>query len=87
MKASGSRCHVGVSVILAMIAAALSLAAQSERSAQSIFLENLTWIEAEKALKDYDVALIALGARTKEHGPHLKLKTDYGPATTSPAAL
>ena len=77
MKASGFRCHVGVSVIMAMIAAALSVAAQSEKSAQSIFLENLTWIEAEKALKDYDVALIALGARTKEHGPHLKLKTDY----------
>ena len=77
MKASGFRCHVGVSVIMAMIAAALSLAAQSGRSAKSVFLENLTWIEAEKALKDYDVALIALGARTKEHGPHLKLKTDY----------
>ncbi len=44
---------------------------------KSVFLENLTWVEAEKALKDYDVALVALGARTKEHGPHLTLKNDY----------
>lgn len=43
----------------------------------SVELENLTWIQAEKLLKEYDVVLIALGARTKEHGPHLPLKTDY----------
>jgi creatinine amidohydrolase len=43
----------------------------------SVILENLTWIEAEKALKEYEVILIALGARTKEHGPHLLLKNDY----------
>jgi creatinine amidohydrolase len=43
----------------------------------SAVLENMTWIEAEKALKQYDVVLIALGARTKEHGPHLLLKNDY----------
>jgi creatinine amidohydrolase len=49
----------------------------AEGRAKSVFLENLTWIEAQKALKDYDVALIALGARSKEHGPHLLLKNDY----------
>jgi len=54
-----------------------SLAEQAQRPDRSIFLEDLTWVEAEKALKEYDVALIALGARTKEHGPHLKLKNDY----------
>ncbi len=43
----------------------------------SVNLEDLTWIEAEKVLKEYDVVLIALGARTKEHGPHLLLKNDY----------
>jgi creatinine amidohydrolase len=37
----------------------------------------LTWLEAEKAMRDYDVALISLGARTKEHGPHLQLNNDY----------
>lgn len=43
----------------------------------SVVLEELTWVQAEKALKEYEVALIALGARTKEHGPHLLLKNDY----------
>jgi creatinine amidohydrolase len=43
----------------------------------SLALENLTWPEAEKALKNYSVVLLAVGARTKEHGPHLPLKTDY----------
>lgn len=45
--------------------------------AKSLAIENLTWAQAEKALKGYDVALLAVGARTKEHGPHLPLKTDY----------
>ncbi len=43
----------------------------------SVNLEDLTWVQAEKVLKEYDVVLIALGARTKEHGPHLLLKNDY----------
>lgn len=77
MRASGFRRYAGVSIVMAMAAAALLSAARSERPAKSLFLENLTWVEAERALKDYDVALIALGARTKEHGPHLTLKTDF----------
>lgn len=43
----------------------------------SVCLEDLTWIEAEKILRKYEVVLIALGARTKEHGSHLPLKNDY----------
>lgn len=43
----------------------------------SVILEDLTWVEAEKVLKEYEVVLVALGARTKEHGPHLLLKNDY----------
>ena len=43
----------------------------------SVILENLTWMEAEEVLQEYEVVLIALGARTKEHGPHLLLKNDY----------
>ena len=43
----------------------------------SIILEKLTWIEAESALKNSEVVLLALGARMKEHGPHLPLNTDY----------
>jgi len=40
-------------------------------------LENLTWQEAEKALKPETVVVIPLGAAAKEHGPHLKLKNDW----------
>jgi creatinine amidohydrolase len=43
----------------------------------SVELENLTWVQVEEVLKRYEVILIALGARAKEHGPHLPLKTDY----------
>lgn len=53
------------------------LAQNAQPKARSVALENLTWQEAEKALKNYQVALLAVGARTKEHGPHLPLKTDY----------
>ncbi|MFX1516671.1 MAG: creatininase family protein [Promethearchaeota archaeon] len=44
---------------------------------RSIELENLTWIEVERQISNYQLALIALGARTKEHGPHLQLNNDY----------
>ena len=53
------------------------LAASGEAQNSSILLEELTWIDAEKALVNYEVVLIALGARTKEHGPHLLLKNDF----------
>jgi creatinine amidohydrolase len=51
--------------------------ALTSQDIKSVNLEGLTWIEAEKALKQYEVVMIALGARTKEHGPHLLLKNDY----------
>jgi creatinine amidohydrolase len=40
-------------------------------------LADLTWVEAEKALTPETVVVIPIGAESKEHGPHLKLKTDY----------
>ena len=42
-----------------------------------IFLENLTWPEAEAAFKQYTTAVLPIGARTKEHGYHLPLKNDF----------
>jgi creatinine amidohydrolase len=50
---------------------------EAQTPTKSVFLENLSWVEAEGILKEYDVALIALGARTKEHGLHLRLNNDY----------
>jgi creatinine amidohydrolase len=44
---------------------------------KGVVLEDLTWVEAEKALTPRTVVVIPIGAESKEHGPHLKLKTDY----------
>ncbi|MGA2738777.1 MAG: creatininase family protein, partial [Bryobacteraceae bacterium] len=44
---------------------------------RGIVLADLTWVEAEKALRPETVVVIPIGAESKEHGPHLKLKTDY----------
>jgi creatinine amidohydrolase len=57
--------------------ASSSLPAAPPPQAASVALENLTWKGAESALKSCPVVLLAVGARTKEHGPHLPLKTDY----------
>ncbi len=42
-----------------------------------VLLEDLTWVEAEKALTPETVVVIPLGAESKEHGPHLKLRNDF----------
>ena len=50
---------------------------QEKTKTKSVFLENLTWVEAEKMLEEGKVLLIGLGARLKEHGPHLPLNNDF----------
>jgi creatinine amidohydrolase len=62
-------------IILVVLGLWLGTVGQDRRT--SITLEGLTWVEAEQALKRYQVVLVALGARTKEHGPHLLLNNDY----------
>ena len=47
------------------------------RDKRSVRLEKLTWVEAEGVLNEYEVVLISLGARTKEHDPHMPLNTDW----------
>ena len=49
---------------------------------QGAFIEHMTWIEAEQALGVYPVVMIPLGARCKEHGPHLPLNNDFVLAET-----
>ena len=44
---------------------------------KGLLLEKLTWIEAEKVLTPDTVLAIALGAQSKEHGPHLRLANDW----------
>ncbi|MGH9844344.1 MAG: hypothetical protein ACREEM_36945 [Blastocatellia bacterium] len=52
----------------------LCLSSNAFAQNKGVLLENLTWQEAEKALKPETVVVIPLGAAAKEHGPHLKLK-------------
>ncbi|MBV9299231.1 MAG: creatininase family protein, partial [Verrucomicrobia bacterium] len=42
-----------------------------------ILLGDLTWQEAEKVLGPESIIVIPVGAESKEHGPHLKLKNDW----------
>src|SRR5258706_13422649 len=48
-----------------------------QRSPKGVLLDELTWMEAEKVLTDKTVVVIPIGAASKEHGPHLKLKNDW----------
>ena len=41
-----------------------------------VYLEELTWAEAEPLLRSDPLVVIPVGAATKEHGPHLPLNTD-----------
>jgi pimeloyl-ACP methyl ester carboxylesterase/creatinine amidohydrolase/Fe(II)-dependent formamide hydrolase-like protein len=53
------------------------LSASTFAQNKGVLLEDLTWQEAEKVLKPETVVVIPLGAQSKEHGPHLKLKNDW----------
>jgi creatinine amidohydrolase len=44
---------------------------------KGILLEDLTWQEAEKVLTPETIVVVPIGAESKEHGPHLKLKNDF----------
>ena len=44
---------------------------------RGVFLEELTWPEAEARLRSGAVVVVPIGAVAKEHGPHLPLRTDY----------
>ncbi len=45
-------------------------------NASGVYLETLTWLEAEALLDENSVVVIPLGAAAKEHGPHLPLNND-----------
>src|SRR5437588_239703 len=64
-------------LIFAFVLAGSGVTVFGESPSKGILLENLTWIEAEKVLTPDTVVVIPLGAESKEHGPHLKLKNDF----------
>ncbi len=58
---------------IGMLAAAL----HAHPAGSGVLLEDLSWVEAERILKPETVIVVPLGAESKEHGPHLKLKNDF----------
>lgn len=50
---------------------------EGSNTKKCVWIEGLTWVEAEEALREHEVVMIPLGARTKEHGPHLPLNNDW----------
>jgi creatinine amidohydrolase len=66
--------HVISAVLLAVAASAY---AQDHAQNRGVLLEDLTWQEAEKVLTPDAIVVIPVGAESKEHGPHLKLKNDF----------
>ena len=44
---------------------------------KGVYLESLSWKEAEGVLSRVPVVVLPVGARTKEHGLHLPLNNDW----------
>jgi creatinine amidohydrolase len=65
---------------LTVLATAVASPARAQSAAKptpGILLEDLTWQQAERVLTPDAVVVIPLGAASKEHGPHLRLKNDF----------
>jgi creatinine amidohydrolase len=60
-----------------LITAFAACAGPTKGTNRGILLEELTWLEAESILTPEAVVVFALGAESKEHGPHLRLKNDW----------
>jgi 7,8-dihydropterin-6-yl-methyl-4-(beta-D-ribofuranosyl)aminobenzene 5'-phosphate synthase len=73
------RIVAALAVLVACLGCARSVAVPVPVSPPSrgILLEQLSWVEAERALTPSTVVVLALGAESKEHGPHLKLGNDF----------
>ena len=59
--------------LIVLIVASVCACGQS----RGVLLEDLTWQEAERILTPSSIVVIPIGAESKEHGPHLKLKNDF----------
>src|SRR5215468_1986897 len=65
------------SVAAFILAGAACAGAVRPEASMSRFLEEMTWQEAERALRPDTVVVIPIGAASKEHGPHLRLANDW----------
>src|SRR5205809_399301 len=63
--------------LLAVVFSLTAYAQTSSQAKKAFLLEDVSWVEAEKKLTPDSTVVIALGAASKEHGPHLKLANDF----------
>jgi len=67
--------------LVVLLGAGLSMRKGSQQPGPAhrggLLLEDLTWVEARKVLTPDSIVVIPLGAESKEHGPHLKLRNDW----------
>jgi creatinine amidohydrolase len=71
------RLLIAALVILVVTASLASSARQNQAAVEKgQRLEDLAWPEAERLLTKDAVVVLPLGAASKEHGPHLKLRND-----------
>lgn len=66
-----------VPIGLSLISAVETNAQARRPAAKGVLLADMTWMEARNRLTPETVIVIALGAESKEHGPHLKLRNDW----------
>jgi creatinine amidohydrolase len=66
-------------VLLCMSIISLAVVAQvkNKRGYKAIYLSDISWLQAEKALTPNTIVVIPMGAQSKAHGPHLPLNTDF----------
>ena len=64
-------------VFVALILVSLTAAATEKSKKPGAYLGDLTWVEAEKRLKEAPIVIIPFGAGAKEHGPHLPMNADF----------
>src|SRR5580658_1682393 len=66
-------------VLFAVLVLALGCARNvvAPHASRGVLLEHLSWMEAERVLSPSAVVVLALGAESKEHGPHLTLANDF----------
>jgi creatinine amidohydrolase len=68
---------LGLVVYFSVLTAGFAQSPPPTAKTKGRLLGDMTWMEARDALSADTVIVIALGAESKEHGPHLKLRNDW----------
>jgi creatinine amidohydrolase len=62
---------------ICVVAIVVVIVPMLRKNDRGVLLENLSWKQAQQVLQPDTIVVIPLGARLKEHGPHLRLNNDW----------